>query len=471
MVVAATSSARIGSYVLGAKIQSTKTFEVWRTEVVDSALVNGAAGTLIVKRLLPELAENPRLIEQYATRGERAKRLHHEGINRIVDVVVHGDECCVVGEPIDGQSLRTVLDRVQQCANSLPVWFAVHIARALSAALAHAHSGGVTGDPMNAVYHQDVAAENVFITEDGSVKLVDFGLSRAALLGVELGGTRRWSDSGEFDLWAPHYGDAQTDIQGLGRVFYELLTGSGPSKAWVPPSRHAPWVAADLDQIVARMLLPEDRFASVQALFEALDEVTNRQRQLVDSTHLLGLLHVVMLSVPPSAARAEGPVAESRDHDDERRSETILPAAPHAPKSRKMPKSLPEAIGRLESVLEAALDSEYGPPSAQPWSRRRSRHDWDAAVSSARRDSNPPPATIAVADEPELPARNTATQEVVNHDTATACFERGLDLLKQGEHLAAEAAWLRGLELDPNHRLCQVNLNLLRRLRDSQRPT
>jgi serine/threonine protein kinase len=299
LVAAATTSARIGCYVLGTKLHSTKTFEIWRSEHEDVSL---GSQRFLVKRLQPELAENPRLVEQFVLRAKRATRLHHEGIEEVTDVVVERDDCCVVSEFLVGHCLREVLDCLRNSENALPVWCVLHVARKLSAALDYAHHCVDQSGTVDAICHQDVSAENIVLTETGEVKLVDFGLSRAALLGTNASTVRRWSDSGEFDLWAPHFGDTQTDIQGLGRVIYELLAGRPPSKLFVPPSQHARWVSSELDLLLRRLLTATipGRLTCMSEVREALDEIACHQRQQVDASHLSSLLRLVVTGLPGS---------------------------------------------------------------------------------------------------------------------------------------------------------------------------
>jgi serine/threonine protein kinase len=454
-VAAATISARIGCYVLGTKLHSTKTFEIWGSRRQDVSL---GSQRVLVKRLRPELAENPRLVEQFVMRAKRATRLHHEGIEELCDVVVERDDCCIVSEFLDGHSLREVLDRLRHSENALPVWCVLHLARKVSAALDYAHHCVDPCGTTDGVYHQDVSAENIILTDAGEVKLVDFGLSRAALLGTNAATARRWSDSGEFDLWAPHFGDVHTDIQGLGRVVYELLAGRPPSRLFIPPSQHARWVSSDLDLLLERLLgstIP-GQLTSMSEVRATLDEIANGHHQQVDASHVSGLLRLVLTGLPGSSLR-------NLDREVTRiappeRPKTILPSA--IIEVDDGPKSELKVTTEVDFELESGTTAEEQPSVASsvkstPRHRRSPRqHDWDAAVDRAKSESQQPSHRL----------------EVDHPTAATESFEQGLARLKSGDFSAAEAAWLRALELDPNHRLSLVNLKLLRRLRDSERP-
>src|SRR5512145_2239130 len=135
--VAPTSTGvNIGCYVLGSRLNSNRTFEVWQSQHRDLA-VN--ARPLVVKRLLPELSDNPRLVEQAAQRAVRAKRLLHPGFVAVLDVVVERETCCIVTERLEGYCLSEVLEHLRRCQNALPVWFALEVGEKLASALEYAH--------------------------------------------------------------------------------------------------------------------------------------------------------------------------------------------------------------------------------------------------------------------------------------------------------------------------------------------
>lgn len=406
---------------------------------------------LMVKQLLPELAENPRLVEQCVLRAQRAKHLRHVGIAEVMDVLVEGDRCYIVTELLEGFCLRDILDRVQGGENALPVWFSLQLARQLSRALQYAHELGPEWSGPH--HHQDVSPANILLTTTGQAKLVDFGLTRAALLGTDAVGFGGWSDSGEFDLWAPHFGDVQTDIIGLAKVLYEMLAGRPMGRRFVPPSKHAPWVSPELDQLLSRALgLPgPDRFTTMREFRGSLAAVIRRQRHQADSSHLAGLLRVVMSSFQnPEAEQPESRVVTPPSPAG--RTETILPG-PMSPEEQ------------AEEIALAARSNRSGLED-----RASKACAWDAAVERMRRESERPPRDDTTECQPMLPSAlidSPSSSEVAV--SANDSFERGLEWMRLGDLSLAEAAWQKALELDPNHRLCQINLRLLRKRRDSER--
>jgi len=216
-------------------------------------------------------------VEQCLLRDEAevAGRLQHPNIVTVFDV-----GSCQAGPFLILELLRggTLAARLQH--GPLPVREAVRIAVEMARGLEHAHHAGVV--------HRDVKPSNVFVCEDGSVKLLDFGVA------VALGAGHRGS-AGTPGYMAPEVlrggrGDRRTDVFGLGAVLYEMLTGRlpypsrrGQSTALAPgpgPSLDAPGVRAPLADLVAEMLSkdPAARPGDGGAVLDRLLEV---ERQIV----------------------------------------------------------------------------------------------------------------------------------------------------------------------------------------------
>ena len=155
----------------------------------------------------------------------------------------------------------------------------IDVIQQINAALAIAHHNGVI--------HRDLKPENVIITNDGKVKLMDFGLARTASSQLsaegELEGTVNYI-SPEQAMGQPV--DGRTDLYALGVMFYELVTGQLPfqgetlevisqhiNKPVTPPRKINPQLPTELEDIILKLLAkkPEDRYASSNQLATALD--------------------------------------------------------------------------------------------------------------------------------------------------------------------------------------------------------
>jgi eukaryotic-like serine/threonine-protein kinase len=231
-----------------------------------------------LKVLHPDLAHalGP---ERFQREIRLAARLQHPHILTVFDSGEAAGQLWFTMPYIEGESLRSRLDRERQ----LPVEDALRIAREAAQALEYAHQHGVI--------HRDIKPENLLLTQDGNTLVADFGIARSLSgaeqrlteTGLAVGTPAYMSPeqaSGEHDL------NARSDIYSLGAVLYEMLAGeppfTGPTaqaviakrfSGVVPSVRQArPTVPEAVDQAVTRALavVPADRFASASELARAL---------------------------------------------------------------------------------------------------------------------------------------------------------------------------------------------------------
>ncbi len=172
-----------------------------------------------VKLLKPVLAADPIVVERLRREAVAAARLNHPGIVSIYDTVQDGGRQGVVMELVDGRSLRTVLDERHQ----LRVIDTVAIGRAVAAALQAAHKAGLV--------HRDVKPGNILITDDGRVKLADFGIAKAVAVRDDLTADNVMMGTAKYLSPEQVLGqtvDGRADLYSLGLVLYECLAGRVP---------------------------------------------------------------------------------------------------------------------------------------------------------------------------------------------------------------------------------------------------
>jgi serine/threonine-protein kinase len=209
-------------------------------------------------------------------------RLHHPNIVAVYNAVRDGRSIALVMEYVEGECLQSTLER-----GRLPVHTSVDYAGQVLDALAYAHELGVV--------HRDVSPANIIITRDGTAKLTDFGLARAAndlkltTTGVAMGSP--WYMSPE-QVRAVGELDARTDIYTMGAVLFEMLTGGklfdadgsfAIMRAQMeavpqPPSAYNPEVPTALDEVIAKALAkdPAARFQSAGEFHLALEASVGR---------------------------------------------------------------------------------------------------------------------------------------------------------------------------------------------------
>lgn len=237
-----------------------------------------------IKLLLPDVAPDSEQLERFEQEARAAGALNHPNILAIYDVGTHEGLPYVVSELLEGETLR---ERTR--SGAIPVRKTIDYAQQISRGLAAAHAKGIV--------HRDLKPENLFITQDGHVKILDFGLAK---LTNPLGDfnaepeaqtvrlkTRAGTIMGTVGYMSPEQvkgepADHRSDIFSFGAVFYEMLTGKRAfrgespieimgailSKEPAEPAETQRAIAPAFERIVRHCLekRPEDRFQSTRDL-------------------------------------------------------------------------------------------------------------------------------------------------------------------------------------------------------------
>lgn len=214
-----------------------------------------------LKLLLPEHVRDEMVRDRFYNEARIARQLSHNNIVRVHDIGVSGDTVYISMECLPGQSLRDVLDSLP-AGKRLPIKTVLHIFDELCAALEYAHRFTV---------HRDIKPENVMITPDGTVKLMDFGISK---LMSHTGLTRASMVMGTPYYMAPEQlksaakVDQRADVYSVGVMLYEILTGNVPTGVPKPASQLTREVPPSLDPIVEKCVdpNPEKRYTSISEL-------------------------------------------------------------------------------------------------------------------------------------------------------------------------------------------------------------
>lgn len=189
--------------------------------------VGGFEKLLAIKRILPHHAQNQDFIRMLIDEAKIAVALNHVNIVQVYDLGKIDNDYFIAMEFVDGRDLRTVFRKCKQMNIPLAMENAVYIILEICKGLDYAHrKTDRAGVPLSVV-HRDISPQNILISFEGEVKIVDFGIAKAANKVVE---TESGILKGKFSYMSPEQArglslDRRTDIFSTGIIMYELLTG------------------------------------------------------------------------------------------------------------------------------------------------------------------------------------------------------------------------------------------------------
>ncbi len=215
---------RFGKYILLDRINSGGMAEVYRAKVTG---VEGFQRLVAIKCMLPQLVEDAQFTNMFIDEAKLAAQLTHPNIVQIHELGRIGERLYIAMELVSGHDLRHIVRTTQRLGMSLPPAFALYVIAKAAEALDFAHrKASMDGSPLNLV-HRDVSPQNILISYDGDVKVVDFGIAKASARATE---TQAGTIKGKFSYMAPEQVtgdevDRRADIFSLGAVLYEALSG------------------------------------------------------------------------------------------------------------------------------------------------------------------------------------------------------------------------------------------------------
>ncbi len=250
----------------------------------------GFSRTVAIKRLHPHFAKDPEFVTMFLDEARLCGRIRHPNVVPTLDVVTTQGEIFIVMEYVAGEALSKLLKAAQQKNILIPPKVAATI---MSSVLHGLHAAHTTKDEHGrelGIVHRDVSPQNILVGADGTARVLDFGVAKAA---GRLQTTRDGQLKGKIAYMPPEQlagapVTKQVDVYGAAVVLWEALTGrrlfDGETEAIVlaraiegtvePPSSHNAFLEPAVDAIVLRGLArePDMRFATAREMALAIEQ-------------------------------------------------------------------------------------------------------------------------------------------------------------------------------------------------------
>jgi serine/threonine protein kinase len=439
--------------------------EVYRAVIMGP---EGFERELVLKRILPRLSASGDFKTMFVREAKICAQMLHPNIIQIYEFGQADGGYFIAMESVQGVTLRELLTTLRKDERGIPHMIAADICRQICVGLDYAHTlRGADGEPLEIV-HQDISPTNIMLSFTGTVKILDFGIARAAEFAEEE--AKKGMIKGKVSYLSPEQiyvrpFDARADVFALGVVFHEMLTGRRLFQSRnditkmrellaapiLPPSAIDAMVPRELDRIVMKSLEidPKDRYQS------SADMAADLERTLIaarySSRDLPKLLRDVYQSGedPVVVVDASGDDKENLERTIAITSTTTLPP----PDATMTVRHKEETQFRMDGVLRAER-------SRLRWVRWRSRllvmlvalviagavgaagllaKKYGPGLWKRATSSSPPPMPVMKNQEADAPAAKKAPPPAAKAPPAKKHSERGERGKKKGRAAAASA--------------------------------
>jgi len=292
----------------------------------------GFSRKVVIKRIRPDKVAEPLFVERFIREATISSQFHHPNIVEILELVTQDDAYYIVMEFLHGMHLGKIIERMNRARGHCPPDVAAHIASSLASACDYAHNFVGEDGKMHEIVHRDISPENVMVTYNGEVKLVDFGVAK------DMQGTML--TQGDQVIGKPLYlppealegkpASAARDVYSLGMTIYVLLAGRPPfdsrggpeglaklmleiSTKEVPPlSEFNPKVPQELEDVTAGCLRkdPNKRMTAAEAT-RVLEEYLGAQSQRTNNSSVAAFVRSLVddeSELQPKKSRTTGPI-------------------------------------------------------------------------------------------------------------------------------------------------------------------
>ncbi len=290
-----------GKYLLLERINVGGMAEVF---IAKAFGVEGFERILAIKKILPTMAEDNEFITMFIDEARISVQLNHANIVHIHELGKFDAHYFIAMEYVAGKDIRALLEQYRRRREIMPTAQAVYIASKMCEGLDHAHRKRDARGLELGIIHRDISPQNILISFEGEVKIIDFGIAKAANRSQK---TQAGILKGKFGYMSPEQVrgmpiDRRSDVFAVGVILYEMLTGEklfvGESdfstlekvrNAEVAlPSEFNPNIPEGLERVVLKALArePEDRYQWASDLQEDL------MRFLLAGDHIYSAKHL-----------------------------------------------------------------------------------------------------------------------------------------------------------------------------------
>ena len=377
---------------------------------------HGPAGfekTLVIKRILPHFANDEAFITMFLDEARTSAKLNHPNLVQIYELGEIEGSYYIAMEYIRGQSLAKVTKKLRKMGVHMPLHLAAKIVASTCAGLDYAHNfAGADGESLNLV-HRDISPDNVLVSYDGAVKMIDFGIAKARTSESK---TQAGAVKGKFSYMSPEQIqgrrlDRRSDIFSLGIVLHELTTlskpfGEGADLMTVTAIVNDPPVAAEsliegyppaLWDIISKALSkkPGSRYESAHEMQIALERFIHSRGEFLSDRDIGSYLKKLFSDDPDH-------ILELREMASGIRSRVLVPPASHTTNPGGADHSMNE-----DATLIGAVPDDSAPTmvAEAPSERQLAAAEGDDRTIV----SDSPGETIALA-KPQIPAEDEKTR-------------------------------------------------------------
>lgn len=296
----------VGRYSLLSRLAVGGMAEIWLARQLGP---QGFEKFVVIKRILDGLGTDPEFVGMFLDEARIAAQLNHPHIVQIFDLGEEAGAFYIAMEYLPGENLAAIARAAARSGRTLPSTLAVRIIADAAEGLAYAHAKTGPDGKLLGIVHRDVSPQNIFVTYDGVVKVLDFGIAKAAIRESQ---TMAGQIKGKTSYMSPEQArgqpiDGRSDIFALGILLFELVTRTrlfhhpDPFQALQLVAGDDPIplahevrseVPLDLSSIISRALArdPDKRYSTARQFQSDLEEWMRGQKEVPGRAELAGYM-------------------------------------------------------------------------------------------------------------------------------------------------------------------------------------